>query len=206
MPQWRPSPRAPSCAARLGHFPYAVAAAAVAAAAAAVVDIVADAASEAFALFDAAANAVLMLKVRAATSAVRVSAFAAAVLVACAAAGVLVPPFDRAACVVATNVVDTTVFVAVRVPVRVSVLGGAASDAATSVADIAVFVVPLVPSVAVAAGIRAEAAFGTASACTGRRTGTGRETVEASAGLRYRTRCRRRSSRTTRPACSPSPC
>lgn len=150
-----------------------------------------------------------MLKERAATSAVRVSAFAAVVLVACAAAGVLVPPFDRAACVVATNVVDTTVFVAV----RVSVLGGAASDAATSVADIAAFVVPLVPSVAVAAGIRAEAAFGTASAqcppttpCTGRRTGTGRETVEASAGLRYRTRCRRRSSRTTRPACSPSPC
>lgn len=153
--------------------------------------------------------------VSAATSAVDASAFgvvALDVVIACAAFSVHVPPADRAACDAATNVVDTTAFVAV--PVRVLVLAaGAAFDAATNVADTTVFVVSfvvsfvvLVPSLAGAAGIRAEAAYGVASACTGPRTGKGREKVEASAGPRCRTRCRRRSSRTTRPACSPSPC
>lgn len=156
--------------------------------------------------------------VSAATSAVDASAFvvvAVDVVIACAAFSVHVLPADRAACDAATNVVDTTAFVAV--PVRVLVLAaGAAFDAATNVADTTVFVVSvvvLVPSLAGAAGSRAEAVYGVASAqypptmpCTDCRTGKGREKVEASAGPRCRTRCRRRSSRTTRPACSPSPC
>lgn len=149
--------------------------------------------------------------VSAATSAVDASAFGVVALdvaIACAAFSVHVPPADHAACDAATNVVDTTAFVAV--PVRVLVLAaGAAFDAATNVADTTVFVVSflvLVPSLTGAAGIRAEAAYGVASACTGPRTGKGREKVEVSAGPRCRTRCRRRSSRTTRPACSPSPC
>lgn len=149
--------------------------------------------------------------VSAATSVVDASAFvvvAVDVVIACAAFSVHVLPADRAACDAATNVVDTTAFVAV--PVRVLVLAaGAAFDAATNVADTTVFVVSvvvLVPSLAGAAGSRAEAVYGVASACTDCRTGKGREKAEASAGPRCRTRCRRRSSRTTRPACSPSPC
>lgn len=146
-----------------------------------------------------------------ATSAARASACAAAVLV--ARATVLVPPLDRAACDAATNAADTTVFAAVQVLVRVSAVSGTAFDASTNVADTAAFVVLPVPSLAVFAGIRAEAALDIASAqypptmpCTGRRTGTGRERAGASAGPLCRTRCRQRSSRTMRPACSPSLC